>query len=408
MESLFDKLRALGVQIGKENLAIRLAPHYSVEKVIEGEWLDDQQRSIFFTINSYPVGYTHGIRKIETEIPYSRIFQLSKIDDRSINLKDMLFIDAETTSLSGGSGTMVFMIGLGFFDDSSFIVNQYYLDNPNDEFSFIMRLEAEFSKFKILLSYNGSSFDLPLLKTRFRLNRVDIPFQNIQHLDLLHLSRKLWKLRLPSCRLRDIESEILYFERAEEEIPSWMVPQIYFEYLHTNDARPLKGVFYHNRMDVLSLAALFIHISDLLIQPDENIQIENLDLLSIARLFENKGFFNESATLYELCIKNGLPDDIKPKTLYNFGKLCKRIGLSNSALEMWKIAFQEGFIESGIEIAKFYEHQTREYNIAYEWVEKSIQKLKQVSSDTNGFYLLERGLDKRKDRLMKKIDSTKL
>jgi uncharacterized protein len=399
MESLFDKLKALGVTNGQENLKLKVNHKYPIDKIIKGEWLHTQFGDLFEVKSLFNYDYQHGNGVLQREVAFSKILDVSKINNKSFNLEDILFIDTETTGLSGGTGTMAFMVGLGFFTKEGFVTKQYFLDYPSDELALIIQLNSTLDKFKILVSYNGSSFDIPLLKTRFLINRVEPPFKHFQHLDLLHLSRKLWKLRLPAVKLRDVETEILHFIREEEEVPGWMVPQIYFDFIRNRDARPLKGVFYHNCMDVLSLAIIFNFISDMLSDPGSNGDLNRLDLLSIARIFENNGFLDESTKLYKRSIDRGVPGDISPRILFKYGQICNRLSQREMAFEFWNLAFQKGDFSSAIQISKYYEHGLKKYDEAMKWAMNAHQLLDTIIPANQQKTKNEQELQKRIKRL---------
>ena len=404
MESLVAKLKSLGISIGEPNKQIKPIVHFPIDKVINGEWIHDRFGDIFLTSSNYPFGYHQGfIQLIKNNSP-TILYNVSKIDDRPFNINDLIFIDTETTGLSGGTGTMVFMLGLGHFINSGFIVNQYFLDNPDQEYTLMTKLISEIAGRKIIISYNGSSFDFPLLNSRFILNRIDPPFQTIQHLDLLHLSRKLWKLRLGTCKLRDIESEILGFTRNEEEVPGWMVPQLYFDFLKTGDARQLKGVFYHNCMDVLSLAAIFIHASYLLSSPIEDLNLQTLDILSIARIFEKNGMLDKSSSLYQSCVHDDIPEHMVPSMLFDFGNLYKQIGQLDRAVHLWELSFSKGNIFAAIELAKYYEHILKQWDKALHLVKQANLILIASSMIFCKIDTIKKDLHKRELRLTYKIN----
>lgn len=394
MESIFEKLKSLGVNTGKEIPELKKTQKYPIENVIKGEWLHAQFGDIFEVKNLFTYEYQHGKGVLKQEVVFSKLFDVTEIVDELLRLEDILFLDTETTGLSGGTGTMAFLVGLGYFTKTGFLTEQYFLDDPSEEMELLNKLDLTLSKFKVLVSYNGSSFDLPLLKTRFLINRLEPPFIKFQHIDLLHLSRKLWKLRLPALKLRDVESEILNFFREEEEVPSWMVPQIYFDFIRNRDARPLKGVFYHNCMDVLSLAVIFIHISELLSNPIKKSQLHGFDLLSIAKLFENYGLLEESAYLYKISLERGIPSNLSPKLLFKFGKICQRLSQPQMALEFWEHAYQNGDIASAIQISKYYEHDLIDFDEAMKWARNSLMLLEKYfpanQSRVKKFELLKR------------------
>ena len=163
------------------------------------------------------------------------------------------------------------------------------------------------------------------------------------------------------------EVEILNFIREEEEVPGWMVPQIYFDFIRNRDARPLKGVFYHNCMDVLSLAIIFIHVSEILSDPASNMHLHQLDLLSIARLFENHNLLDESTKLYKISLERGVPGDLPPKLLFKYGQICKKLFQPEMAVQFWELAYHNGDVTSAIQISKYFEHDLKKYDEAMKW-----------------------------------------
>jgi hypothetical protein len=409
MESLFDKLKSLGVKIGSDFQPIQPVKKYPVDAVMPGEWLDYSQGQFFLVNDNFPFGHQHGSHKIEKDFSFDTLLDLVKIGSRDINLNQIVFIDTETTSLSSGAGTIIFLIGLGYFTEDGFRINQYFLDNPYEELALLTYVNNEVSKYALVVSYNGSSFDLPILKSRFALHKLKSPFIELDHLDLLHLSRRVWKTRLLNCRLRDIENSVLNFYRHEEEVPGYLVPQIYFDYLHTNDARPLRGVFYHNQMDVLSLALTFSQLSKLVMTPYGMGDNESPDLLSIARLFERNRLWQESAHLYRLSLDNGLEEDLEAVALLRYGNICKRLQHFEEAVEFWSSSFHCGSFEAGVEIAKYYEHQKRDFTSALDWVNRIVQKHDEVISNSSGSYNKSRDeLIKRKNRLEGRIKDIKV
>jgi hypothetical protein len=175
----------------------------------------------------------------------------------------MLFIDTETSGLSGGAGTFAFLIGIGRFKEDGFLLEQLIIRDPSEEMAMLLHLADMIKPDTIFVSFNGKSFDIPLVQNRLVLNKLPVFLRDLAHVDILHISRKLWRKTLPSCTLKDLEVAILGFPRSSEDVPGWMIPDIYFEYLRTNDPAWLSDVIYHNAQDIVSLAALMIHISRL-------------------------------------------------------------------------------------------------------------------------------------------------
>ena len=170
------------------------------------------------------------------------------------SLARALFLDTETTGL-GGAGAIAFLLGLAWFDDQRRLnVEQLLLRSPADEPALLSALEQRLTRTDLLVSYNGKSFDWPLLKTRFVMNRRKIP-ADLPHLDLLHVGRRLHRARLGACRLVTLESEVLGFERGAD-VAGGDVPARYAHFLRTGDEEALRQVVEHNAWDVVSMAAL--------------------------------------------------------------------------------------------------------------------------------------------------------
>ncbi len=174
---------------------------------------------------------------------------------------DFAFLDTETTGLSGGTGTYAFLVGVARFEDEGLHLAQFFMRDPSEEPGLLAALEEFLAPCQALVTFNGKAFDAPLLLTRYLCHGWQPPFQGLAHVDLLHLARRLWRDRLPSRTLTMLEAHILGAGRSEEDIPGWLIPEMYFTYLQTGDPTPLKSVFYHNAMDVISLVALMEHMS---------------------------------------------------------------------------------------------------------------------------------------------------
>jgi uncharacterized protein len=192
---------------------------------------------------------------------------------------------------------------------------------------------------------------------------------------MLHIARRLWRNRLPSRSLGDLEKEIMSFKRGQDEVPGWLVPQIYFDYLQDGDARPLAGVFYHNAIDVVSLAALFIHTAKILTNPFGDLVTEGLDIVAIAQFYEHLGHLDTALKLYEYGLDQDLPKTFILKTLHRYADIYKKQGQMEKAVEIWlkSIEYHDSF--SCIELAKFFEHNARDYEKAYAWTQDAMNWL---------------------------------
>jgi tetratricopeptide (TPR) repeat protein len=188
----------------------------------------------------------------------------------------------------------------------------------------------------------------------------------------LHLARRLWRDRLPSRTLANLEVQILHASRTDEEIPGWMIPQMYFDYLRDGDARPLKRVFYHNAMDVVSLAALLNHTSAMLEHPSAQPLSEYIDLAAVARLLEELGHTDQAVELYETCLNAELPEEIHNDTLYRLALLHKHNNNYQAAIPLWEQAVARRKIYAYEELAKYFEHHALDLEAALKWTQEAL------------------------------------
>ncbi|MCZ8521501.1 MULTISPECIES: ribonuclease H-like domain-containing protein [Paenibacillus] len=177
--------------------------------------------------------------------------------------EQFLFLDTETTGLGHGAGNVPFMIGIGFYEGGSFIVEQMLIRHPGEEAAMLGYLQDKLKARPLLISYNGKSFDWPIVRNRYIMNRLKMDQEPEAHLDFLYPSRRLWKHTLPSCRLGLVEEQRLGVRR-DGDVPGAMAPVLYFRYLAERDPLVLQGVFLHNELDVLSLAGLAVLFARLL------------------------------------------------------------------------------------------------------------------------------------------------
>jgi uncharacterized protein YprB with RNaseH-like and TPR domain len=199
----------------------------------------------------------HGDFRFSTlaGLPSDALAAISGAAIPDIDPQRMLFLDTETTGLAGGAGTFAFLIGVGRLDGDTFHVRQYLMRDFAEEASALHAVAEELRAADLLVTYNGKAYDEPLLASRYVLSRIRPPFADIPHLDLLHSARRLWRLRFESCRLVELEAQILGHTR-EGDVPGNLIPQLYFDFLRTRRPGRLHSVLRHNALDILSLAAL--------------------------------------------------------------------------------------------------------------------------------------------------------
>jgi uncharacterized protein YprB with RNaseH-like and TPR domain len=404
---LLKRLNGLGVKVGASQLSehqIEIKPP-AIEDLIQGEYEHTQFGDIFTATTRYSFPYNHGQQPLIPPKTLSNISRWAKFTDNDEpDIKSTLFLDTETSGLAGGTGTFVFMIGLGWFEPSNFVVKQLFMRDPSEEQALLAVLSRITDDYSCVVTYNGKCFDIPLLRSRHIQNHFPFDMGEWKHIDLLHLVRQVWKYSQESRTLKDMEINILGYQRSQEEVPGWLVPQLYFEYLQTRDPQPLVGVFYHNAIDIVSLAALFCTTSQMLDSPFEPLRIpsSNADYIGLARIFEKISMAETAARLYAIGIENGLPDELEIPALLRYAELCKRNGYFDDAIHLWSRAASQGNIDACVELAKYFEHQACDLQMAYTCTVKAISYLPE--KHTYSTRKQESNLNNRLNRLLKKID----
>ena len=285
---------------------------------------------------------------------------------------DALFLDTETTGLSGGTGTMAFLIGLGWFEEGRFHIRQILARDFGEEPAALACLQEIAAQKKFLVTFNGKAFDVNLLATRFILNRMQSSLHELPHLDLLHPSRRLLGHRLENCRLATLEADILGVER-EGDIPGWEIPQRYFDWLRRRDPRLLADIFEHNRLDVISMATLTAHLVDLLNAQALQQHAHPDDYLAAARLLLKKAGTAGVYKILEILGENACAE-LSLSSKKNLANLCKRTGRMDEAVRIWRrmLDCDPNDFYAVTELAKHLEHRARDYGQAKALIEKAM------------------------------------
>lgn len=381
--SLSDRLRALGVQIGPSELKPKpsFLPH-RLSEVLGGQFEPTPFGEAFVVTQTYPEGSSLGDSAIQVSSSLEKLALWA--GDPNIaraQTGDLVFLDTETTGLAGGTGTYPFLIGAGRFIDGEFVLKQFFMPDPSAEAAQLAAFESFLALGSTLVSFNGKAFDAPLINTRYILQGQQTPLRGMAHIDLLHLSRRLWRDRLPSRTLGNLEVQILGASRTDMDIPGWLIPQIYFDYLRDGDPTPLKNVLYHNGQDVVSLAALLNHTAGMLQDPVGNGGRYGSDLIALARLFEDLGDLEHAAQLYLHGLDHAdsrsgdLPAYLLLQALQRLALIRKRQNELETAVELWQQAANRRHLESHIELAKCFEHHLLDLPQALEWTNAAIRLL---------------------------------
>jgi len=407
MPSLSDKLKSLGVKIGTHDIdPLRSNKPGSLDQVLGGSVYQTLNGEIYLIESIYPSDYQYGQTSLFASPALSLLAAWSG-DDRitSYTLESFAFLDTETTGLSGGTGTYTFLIGVGRFEADQFHLTQFFMRDPTDEPAILIALEGLLATCQALVTFNGKAFDIPLLKTRYITQGWRNPLVDFAHLDLLHLARRLWKDRLPSRTLGNLEAQILGITRTADDIPGWMIPEIYFEYLRSGDPHPLKNVIYHNAMDVLSLASLFVHSSWILAEPLGDRVQDGTDLIAMAKLFENLGNLDLAIELYRRGIEKSTPEEIQIIALSRLAAIYKRRGEYHFAITCWQNAASLRDISAYIELAKYYEHHIQDYDQALQWTSSAFMLIQESHRNSYERMSWEKDLNHRMERITRKIEA---
>ena len=382
-------------------------PKLALSEAVAGEEVENDFGSFYRVDHVFPLNHHQGRMPLERlrSVPREAFSLLSRGDDSfEIDLERALFIDTETTGLAGGSGTCAFLVGCGFVEDDSFVVRQLFMRDYGDEAAMLHELREILSGYDVLVSYNGKTFDIPLLESRFVLARQRLSFERMLHFDLLHPARSLWKARLESCRLMELEYRLLGLER-EDDVPGHLIPELYFRFLRTGDASQIGNVFHHNRHDILSLAALTVCASDLL---DENhVPDEPLDDVSLGRLFERAGQAEHSMIHYRRAVEAGVTGVARRCALKALAGQHKRRGDLDDARAIWYELMDENTLESVYalhELAMVAEHRDGDFADGVELCDRALARLEENYDLTLAFRVKWReAFAHRRQRLERRI-----
>src|SRR5229473_1936370 len=318
---------------------------------------------------------------------------LSRTRDESLSRKaraalqdpgKWLFLDTETTGLAGGTGTYAFLIGLGWWDAGGLQVEQFFMRDFAEEHSLLQELSQRVAARPVLVTFNGKSFDWPLLESRFTMTRSIAAPKLAAHLDLLHPARALWKLRLGSVRLVELERRVLDATRLgwhrESDVSSALIPQFYFDYLRGGPIEPLAGVVRHNQMDLRGLAALFGKINELLSStPNRASEIESLDLFGLSRFLQRRGESDRAQSACAQALEAGLPAEFQPKAQRELALMARQHGEHARAAGIWQeiVADPESGVQACAQLAIHFERYVKDLRQATEFAELGLAKLRQ-------------------------------
>lgn len=360
--------------------------------------------------NPFPLDIKYGKIAISSglEIKGDVLTWLSKEPSfENLDLSTALFLDLETTGLSGGTGVVPFLVGMGYYRDDKFYVTQYFLGELAEEERMMQELGQFFSEmgFQSVVTFNGKGFDIPLLETRFILHRQPFFLSELPHLDFLYAARSLWRHKYESCRLYHLAREIVEADRAED-IPSAEIPWRYFHYLNTGNFELIEPILYHNQEDILSLLGVVVIGSRIFSEEGGEELVDAMDLYGAGKVMERIGDVEKSVHFFQRALSGELSDEIsltaKKKISYYFKKkqdwekavlLWKEIASSNTP--------SMDQLHSYRELAMYLEHKEKSYQEARKVAEEGLV----LSLDFSMHY--EKDFAHRLERLKQKIRSQK-
>ena len=366
----------MGVTRGKDFTPKPKAPREAgIEALLDGKVYDTPEGAFFEVSHTYPPDTARGPAILEEwlDLDPAILASIGNLDARTLpNLHNFAFLDTETTGL-GGAGAIPFMIGVGLFtEDGAFEVRQFFMRDPSEEPALLAYLNQLIPDDYALVTFNGRTFDVPLLAGRYLLSRKKTHLAQLANLDLLSPARRLWQRRLPSCALGSLEADILGIRRTHADVPGSMIPYLYTQYLQTGDAHEMARVFYHNEQDIVSMVVLAAIISRIFAQPDlPNLPIE--DRLSMARWYDHKDMIAEAETAYRLALDEAPDAETRHLALSSYAAMLKRLDRRHEARPLWEDLADLKLDVSGFEeLAKYYEWHQVEITIAVRWTEQGI------------------------------------
>jgi hypothetical protein len=348
--------------------------------------------------NAYPLDFPHGPARLADVFAHSPQTAALLAREQALaqaDLRSLAFLDTETTGLAGGTGTLVFLVGVGAVEGGRFVLRQYFLRDPGDEPALLTAVLRDLAPRAGWVTFNGRAFDLPLLETRLTLNGQRGALGQRPHLDLLAPARRLYRGRLPSCSLGDIEQHVLHILREQDDVPGALIPQMYLDYLRTGDASEMRRVIYHNAVDILSMVTLAAHLLQVFATPlrpqrpasgsirarapESGLQPE--DLLRLARWHDDNGRLAEAEQAYRRALGAALPRGAGSLSLEDrrvglarLAALLKRLGRRAEAVPLWEqlASFTLDDPAPFVELAKYYEWHAPDAPRAVAWAERAL------------------------------------
>lgn len=406
MDDLRQRLRRLGVTTGRSFTPRPRGGRAAadIDEMLDGERLPGADGACYRVVRHYDADTPHGQRPLGEWLE-QRGDVLARLGDQAAladaPLDRYIFLDTETTGLGGGA--FAFLVGIGFFNtDGAFEIRQYFLRDPAGEGVLLQTLAEDLSGEPALVTFNGRTFDVPLLASRYIMARLRSQVATLPNLDLLHPTRRLWRRRLPSCALSALEVDVLGIERTGEDVPGALIPTLYRQYLQTRDASDMVRVLYHNEIDLLSMVTLGVTLHHAF-SADDTGSLPIDDQISLARWYTSRGLGEAAEAAYR-CACDAAPDaERRYDALTGLAYLLKRADRRAEAVTLWaNVADLKFDVLGHEELAKYYEWHAGDLHEALAWTEAGLS----LAESWRPGYRRTRAiaeLSHRRDRLLRKL-----
>jgi uncharacterized protein YprB with RNaseH-like and TPR domain len=368
----------------------------ALEELVTGAEWENEAGALFVSIERYPLAQVRGAHAIDNLLAFAptTIAPLHPNAAPAIpaNFRHALFLDTETTGLGAGASTYAFMVGVGTIEPSAtgasepaqdappleLVVRQLFMRSPAEETALLVALADLMRECDLLVTFNGRTFDVPLLRMRYLYNRSFLPEsarsvalfgERAPHLDLLHPARRIWKRRLQSCRLVNLEAQVLGATRSGEDVEGALIPQMYVDYVKSGNGWEMSRVFYHNREDIVTTAALAAQMGRLILTPNApDSGITSCEWLALGARFEAETRYEEAVAAYRRALEEG--SAVRADAFAALARTQKRSGAWEDAAatwELWLTTLPDATIAPYLELAKYHEWRTRDFAQAAMW-----------------------------------------
>jgi uncharacterized protein YprB with RNaseH-like and TPR domain len=330
--------------------------------------------------------YIDRIGEVEIDISKIELLGFKKYleKEEDIKLSKCMFIDIETTGLESGSGTIAYIIGLGFFDNASFVVRQFFLRDFDEEHALLSAVNEYAGKFEYVFTYNGKRFDINILQNRYTLNRIPFKLSELTHIDIYTILRSLYLNNRGGLSLSTVEKELIGIERLDD-IASYLIPDIYYQYLKRGYSELLEYVFEHNAQDVVSLAGLALYLDKAFLMDECNEKLMGAIYYHYGKCAAERGDYKEAIRCYEEAIKYNLNKKTIRIIIKDLCKFYKVEGEEHKVFELVRDIYDRmpdvisyAYLKK---LALYYENKERDLMAAFYYAAKCSECFDEIKED---------------------------